>query len=95
MGDWVSNGNSGSGSLHSGKDLTSVSEVPLAPAGLTGDYMDPVTRHIRGTPAYNKYKQYVKNLNLPSSVASSPASLQWEPHGKEDRDAHAFQLDDV
>jgi len=49
--------------------------VPLARAGNHVDYTDPVTRHIRGTPAYEDYNQYVKTLNLPSSVASSPASI--------------------
>ena len=72
---WWLNGKSGSGSLLSGKDLTNVSEVTLAPAGLPVGYMDPVTRHIQGTPrpAYKDYNQYVQNLNLPLSVASSPA----------------------
>ena len=72
---WLSSRKSGSGSLHSGKDLTNVSKVALTPAGLPVGYMDPVTRHIRGTPAYEDYNEYVKNLNLPSSVASSPASI--------------------
>ena len=72
---WLSSRKSDSGSLHSGKDLTNVSKVALTPAGLPVGYMDPVTRYIRGTPAYKDYNQYVKNLNLPSSVASSPASI--------------------
>ena len=67
---WWLNGKSGSGSLHSGEDLTYVSAVPLAPTGLPVGYTDPVTCHIRGMPAYGDYNQYVKNLNLSSSVAS-------------------------
>ena len=72
---WLSNGKSGSGSIHSGKDLTNVSKVTLTPAGLPVGYMDPVARHIQGTLAYKDHTQYVKNLNLSSSVASSPASI--------------------
>lgn len=72
---WVLSGKSGSGSPHPGKGLAGVSKVPLAQAGRRVDYTDPVTRHVRTTPAYRVYNQYVKKLNLPSSVASSPASL--------------------
>ena len=77
---WVPNGKSGSGSQHRGKDLTTWSKVPLAPAGLSVDHIDPVimTRHVRAMSAYEVYKlnQLVKDLDLPSSVASSPASLE-------------------
>ena len=58
-----------------GEGLTNVSKVPQAPAGLPVYYIDPVTRHIWTTSAYGVYNQLVKNLNLPSYVASSPASL--------------------
>ena len=73
----VLNGKSGSGSLHLGKDLANVSNVPLARAGRHVGYTDPVARHVQTTPAYpgRVYNQYVKTLNLPSSAASSPASL--------------------
>ena len=69
------------GSLHGGKELTNVSKVPQAPAGLElpVDYIDPVARHIWTTSAYGVSNQLVKDLNLPSSNGMSKSTHQSPP----------------